>query len=256
MVSPAEFEQSGDESSEEEARAPRRTVFRSRFFPPPRTASPEGLLCVGGQLTTEWLCDAYRHGIFPWPIFAEQEPLAWWSPDPRAILELHQFHAPQRLRRTARSGKFSVTLNHDFTAVITGCATAQSRATNTWLTPSMIAAYIELHEAGYAHSVEVWQRDELAGGIYGVAIGAMFAAESKFYTQRDASKLALLALVEHLQQRNYSLLDIQQMTDHSKRFGATEIPRSVFMRRLATAVDRPVTMGDHLESLPTSRSAE
>ena len=215
-----------------------------KYFPCPSQASAEGLLCFGGKLAPEWLLDAYRHGIFPWPVLADEEPLAWWSPDPRAIIEFSDFRASRRLVRTLRSGKFAITLNQRFADVIEGCATAHERRENTWLTPGMSAAYIELHRLGHAHSLEVWQADTLAGGIYGVALGGMFAAESKFYRVRDASKVALAALVSHLVTRGYVLLDIQQMTEHSRRFGASEVPREEFLQRLQQAVPRPVTFGD------------
>ena len=139
----------------------------------------------------EWLLDAYRHGIFPWPITDFEAPLAWWSPDPRAVIEFDRFHVSRRLRRTCRSGKFKVTRDRDFAGVIRGCAMAPSRVGQTWLTPEMIDAYIRLHDRGHAHSVEVWHGGDLAGGVYGVGIGGLFSAESKFYRVRDASKVAL-----------------------------------------------------------------
>ena len=165
----------------------------SQFFPPPTATTEDGLLCVGGRLSPEWLLDAYRHGIFPWPMW-DDEPIAWWSPDPRAIIELDGLHVSRRLQRTLRSGKFRVTCDRDFDGVIRGCATAGDRTGNTWLTPSMIAAYCRMHELGHAHSVEVWQDDVLVGGTYGIAIGGLFAAESMFHRVRDASKVARRAL--------------------------------------------------------------
>jgi leucyl/phenylalanyl-tRNA--protein transferase len=147
----------------------------------------------------------------------------------------------RRLRRTCRSAKFEVTRDADFAGVIRGCAMAPSRLNQTWLTPEMIDAYIRLHKLGHAHSVEVWFEQELAGGVYGVAIGGVFSAESKFYRVRDASKVALVHLVEHLHARGYTLLDIQQLTPHTARFGAAAIPRLDYLRRLAGALDLPVT---------------
>jgi leucyl/phenylalanyl-tRNA--protein transferase len=213
----------------------------SDHFPPAEDADPEGLVGFGGELSPEWLLDAYRHGIFPWPITDFEAPLAWWSPHPRAIIEFDRFHVSRRLRRTCRSTKFEITRDVDFASVIRGCSMAPSRLNQTWLTPEMIDAYIRLHHLGYAHSVEVWHQHELAGGIYGVAIGGLFAAESKFYRVRDASKVALVQLVEHLRDRGYTLLDIQQLTPHTARFGAATIPRAEYLRRLADAIDRPVT---------------
>ncbi len=238
-----------------------------RFFPPPTATTSDGLLCVGGRLSPEWLVDAYSHGIFPWPIW-EHEPMVWWSPDPRAIIPLDGFHLSRRLERTLRSGKFQVTCDRDFEGVIRGCATAPGRGVgNTWLTPAMIAAYCRMHELGHAHSVEVWckyphpnprlatasLRPEgegmlLAGGTYGVAVGGLFAAESMFHRVRDASTVAVANLVAHLRARGYRLLDIQQWTPHTGRLGAQEISRVEYLRRLAAVTSLPVTFGDRLSS--------
>ena len=217
-----------------------------RFLPPPTASDADGLVYTGGQLTPEWLLDAYRHGIFPWPVWAG-EPMAWWSPDPRAILELNGLHVSRRLARTIRSGKFRATCDQDFAGVIEGCATAPLRRGATWLTAEMIDAYRQMHRLGHAHSVEVWHAAELAGGIYGIAIGGFFAAESKFYRMRDASKVALAYLVGHLNARGYQLLDVQQWTTHTARLGVTEISRAQYLHRLAAAVELPVTFGSSLE---------
>jgi leucyl/phenylalanyl-tRNA--protein transferase len=214
-----------------------------RFFPPPTATTPEGLLCVGGRLSPDWLLDAYRHGIFPWPMW-ENEPIAWWSPDPRAIIEINGFHISRRLRRTLRSGRFQATIDRNFSGVIRGCASSAGRRRNTWLTPGMIAAYRQMHELGHAHSVEVWQDGRLAGGTYGIALGGLFAAESMFFRIRDASKVALAYLVAHLRGREYKLLDIQQWTAHTGSLGAVEISRDEYLCRLARVVDLPVTFGD------------
>ncbi len=245
----------------------------SRFFPPPTSTTPEGLLCIGGRLSPEWLLDAYRHGIFPWPMW-EDEPIAWWSPDPRAVIELDGLRISNRLRRTIRSGRFRATCDQDFAGVIRGCATADDRRGSTWLTPAMIAAYCRMHSLGHAHSVEVWSdlpgpfregRGEydlprhphpnplpegegtyLVGGTYGIAIGGLFAAESMFYRVRDASKVALAYLVAHLRTRGYRLLDIQQWTPHTGRLGAVEISRTEFLTRLAEVIGEPMQFGDQL----------
>lgn len=218
----------------------------SRFFPPVESADPDGLIGFGGRLTPDWLLDAYSHGIFPWPSGDERQPVPWWSPDPRAILELDGLHITRRLARTCRSRRFRVTIDRDFAGVMRGCATGPSRRGGTWITPAMIAAYCRLHELGHAHSVEVWCDDLLAGGLYGVTIGAFFAAESKFFRVRDASKVALVRLVDHLRARGYQLLDIQQLTPHTARLGAVEIPRRRYLARLADAVGRSVTFGRRL----------
>jgi leucyl/phenylalanyl-tRNA--protein transferase len=212
----------------------------SRFFPPAEDADPEGVVGFGGKLTPDWLLDAYSHGIFPWPVGEPGYPVVWWSPDPRAILEFKRFHVPERLRRVVRSSRFSLTRDRDFAGVIHGCATAQDRRRGTWITPEMEAAYTRLFELGHAHSVEAWDRGRLAGGVYGVAIGGLFAAESMFYRAAEASKVALVHLVEHLRQQGYVLLDIQQLTPHTARFGAIEIPRRVYLRRLAEALKKSV----------------
>jgi leucyl/phenylalanyl-tRNA---protein transferase len=243
----------------------------SRFFPPPTSTTPEGLLCIGGQLSPEWLLEAYSHGIFPWPMWAD-EPIAWWSPDPRAIIELDALHVSRRLQRTLRSGKFRVTCNQAFESVIRSCATAGDRRDNTWLTPAMIEAYCRMHTLGHAHSIEVWlplplgegrgegalpaiahpdlrlkgEEMRLVGGTYGIAIGGLFAAESMFHTSCDASKVAVVNLVGHLRARGYEMLDIQQWTPHTGRLGAITIPRAEYLRRLATATRKRVSFGKQL----------
>jgi leucyl/phenylalanyl-tRNA--protein transferase len=219
----------------------------SHLFPSAESADATGLVGFGGELTPEWLVDAYRHGIFPWPMWGDEEPLAWWSLDPRAIFQMGKMHVSRRLRRTIRSGKFHATCDRAFSSVMRGCASGRSRRGGTWITPSMLAAYTQLHELGCAHSVEVWQADQLAGGVYGVAIGGLFAAESMFFRVRDASKVALVYLMAHLVARGYVLFDIQQMTDNSARLGAIEIPRGEYLRRLARAIDLPVAFGAALE---------
>jgi leucyl/phenylalanyl-tRNA--protein transferase len=219
------------------------------YFPPPTATTPDGLVCVGGRLSPDWLLDAYSHGIFPWPMW-EDEPIAWWSPDPRAVIELDEFRISRRLRRTLRSGKFAVTCDRSFNDVILGCATGTGREGGTWLTPSMIAAYRRMHALGHAHSVEVWYERQLVGGTYGIAIGGLFAAESMFYRVRDASKVALAHLVAHLRARGYELLDIQQLTPHTESLGAREISRIEYLRRLARTVGAPITFGEQLAGTP------
>ncbi|MGI9428819.1 MAG: leucyl/phenylalanyl-tRNA--protein transferase [Bythopirellula sp.] len=218
----------------------------SQFFPPPTESTPDGLVAVGGDLLPERLLDAYRHGIFPWPI-DDQEQMLWWSPDPRAILPLDELRISKRLRRTLRSGKFAVTCNQAFAEVLSGCATGPGREGGTWLTAEMIDAYTALHQLGHAHSLESWHEGELVGGTYGVAIGGLFAAESMFYRLRDASKVALAHLVAHLNARGYALLDVQQWTPHTSRLGVVEISREEYLQQLAAEVNRPVKFGKELE---------
>ena len=224
-------------------------LSKSKFFPPAQLAEPEGVVLFGGRLSSEWLLDAYAHGIFPWPIFDGTDIVVWWSPDPRAIFELDQLRVTRRLARTCRNRRFEVTCNRDFAGVIQGCATAGDRRHNTWLTPTMIEAYSRLHKLGHVHSVEVWCDGELAGGTYGVTIGGLYAGESMFHRVRDASKVALVHLVSHLAARGYTLFDIQQRTEHTASLGAVEISRDEYLRRLAEALQRNVTFGDRLEGV-------
>jgi leucyl/phenylalanyl-tRNA--protein transferase len=223
------------------------TLPPSKFFPPAEAADANGLVGYGGELSPEWLLDAYRHGIFPWPMWGEDGPLGWWSLNPRAIFEMGSLYVSRRLGRTIRSGKFSATCDRAFADVMRACANGRGRQGGTWITPSMLAAYTRLFELGHAHSVETWRDGKLAGGVYGVSIGGLFAAESMFYRASDASKVALAYLMAHLSARGYVLLDIQQMTENSARLGAIEIPRREYLRRLADAIQLPVTFGERLE---------
>jgi leucyl/phenylalanyl-tRNA--protein transferase len=205
-------------------------------FPDPACADGEGLLAHGGDLEPATLVAAYRRGIFPWPY--DDAPLLWWSPDPRAILPLGALHVSRSLARTLRGGRFRVTVNADFPAVIDGCA---ARA-ETWITAAMRAAYVRLHTLGWAHSVEVWGADgALAGGLYGVLVGSLFAAESMFHRARDASKVAVVGLVEHARRVGITLLDVQVPTPHLATLGARAVPRAEYLALLAQARDRPVT---------------
>jgi len=202
----------------------------------PEDTDADGLVGVGGDLSPRLLRHAYRHGIFPY--YDETTPILWWSPDPRAIFELDRFHVSRRLARTVRSGRFAVTWNQDFAGVIAGCA---DREEGTWITPEMIEAYLRLHKLGHAHSVEVWHEGQLAGGVYGVAVGGLFAGESMFHRVRDTSKVALVFLVERLQERGFGLFDIQFVTEHTASLGATTIPRHKYLDRLRKVVDLAVT---------------
>ncbi len=201
----------------------------------PERADASGLVAVGGDVRPERLLLAYRRGIFPW--YDEGDPVCWWSPDPRAIFELDGLHVSRRLRRTIRSGRFTVTVNRDFAGVIRGCANRPG--VGTWITTDMITAYEQLHALGHAHSVEVWAGDELAGGLYGVAVGGLFAGESMFTRRRDASKVALAFTVERLRDRGFRLFDTQFLTAHTARLGAVAIPRAEYLARLQEAVAVP-----------------
>lgn len=216
--------------------APARLAACRFRFPNPARADPEGLLAQGGDLEPATIVSAYQQGVFPWP-YDESEMMLWWSPDPRAILPLDGLHVSRSLARTLRRGRFRVTLDADFAAVVDGCAAREE----TWITPAMRAAYVRLHELGWAHSVEVWGTDgTLAGGLYGVAVGALFAAESMFHRVADASKVAVVALVQHARRVGTTLLDVQMPTDHLATLGAQAISRQEYLTRLAAAVRRPV----------------
>lgn len=215
---------------------------RVRKFPPVSSADEHGLLMVGGQLSPDWLVEAYEHGIFPWPIVdGGREILAWWSPDPRAILELDQLRVSRRLQRRLNRGEFELSIDRDFAGVIAGCAEPRKSEGGVWLTPTLMRAYLELHRHGHAHSIEVWQAGELVGGAYGVALGGFFAGESMFHRRRDASKAALYFLVQHLRGCGFRLFDIQMRTAHMMRLGATEISRERFLQRLNVARHAPVS---------------
>jgi leucyl/phenylalanyl-tRNA--protein transferase len=202
------------------------------FFLDPQRADEEGLVAIGGDLSPRRLLEAYSRGIFPF--YDEESPILWWSPDPRAIFELDGLHVSRRLARTVRSGRFEVTVNRAFPAVIDGCSTRPGQG--VWITADMIEAYTRLHHLGYAHSVEVWHEGVLAGGVYGVALGALFAGESMFTRVRDASKVALAHLVARLKERHFELFDVQYLNDHTESLGAIEIPRNAYLRRLRKAL--------------------
>ena len=194
----------------------------------PEDADEDGLVNVGGDLRPETLLEAYRRGIFPW--FDDSLPILWWSPDPRSIFELDGLHISRRLARTIRQDKFELTVNLAFDAVMEGCADRPGQG--VWITPDMIKAYTRLHKLGHAHSVEVWHNDMLAGGLYGVAVGGLFAGESMFTVVRDASKVALAFVMGRLRERGFQLFDVQFLNDHTERMGAVEIPRSEYLQRL------------------------
>jgi leucyl/phenylalanyl-tRNA--protein transferase len=228
-------------------------LTQPRFFPPPEMAEPEGVVLFGGKLTPEWLLDAYAHGIFPWPIFQDTDIMVWWSPDPRAIFDISGLRITRRLWRTVQSGRFEVSLDRDFAQVIHACATTGERRGNTWITPALRAAYCRLHDLGHAHSVEVWLDGRLVGGTYGVALRGLFAGESMFHHERDASKVALVHLMHHLGSRGYQLFDIQQLTAHTESLGAVEISRDEYLRRLAHSQTADVTFGTEFAPLPAER---
>jgi len=207
-------------------------------FPDPRSCRhPDGLVAVGGDLSRARLLNAYRSGIFPW--YEPGGPILWWSPDPRAVLVPGHVHIPRRLARTLRQGRFEITVNRNFEAVIDGCAETRSDGAGTWITPEMRRAYVQLHESGHAVSLEVRREGRLVGGLYGVAIGSMFFAESKFHYERDASKVALVTLMQRLEARGFVLCDCQLWNPHLEHFGVRMMARQDFLRLVRHATARP-----------------
>jgi leucyl/phenylalanyl-tRNA--protein transferase len=216
---------------------------RDLRFPAVEHATPEGLLAIGGDLQTERLLEAYRHGIFPW--YNEGQPILWWSPDPRTVLFPEHLHVSRSLKRSLRPGRFVVTFDRCFDRVVRHCAgpRPQHPEGGTWITPAMIEAYMALHEEGYAHSIETWEGDQLVGGLYGVAIGSAFFAESMFTKVDDASKVALVCLVRQLRIWGFRIIDCQQSSPHVLRLGAEEIPRREYIEHLSKAVTQPGRLG-------------
>lgn len=203
------------------------------WFPNVELASRDGLVAVGGGLSCEWLLTAYKSGIFPW----SGRPVTWWSPDPRAILPFENLHISKSLAKFMRKNPFKITIDTVFERVMRECG--ERRKGGTWITEELIVAYTNLHKSGNAHSLECWVGDQLVGGIYGVSIGGYFSAESMFHRVDNASKVALVKLMERLKHRGYELVDIQMLTPITEKMGGTEIPRSEFLKRLKSAINKP-----------------
>ncbi|MBI3771547.1 MAG: leucyl/phenylalanyl-tRNA--protein transferase [Gammaproteobacteria bacterium] len=212
-------------------------------FPPVELAlsEPNGLLAIGGDLKPERIIKAYQHGIFPW--FSEDQPILWWSPNPRAVLFPEQLRVARSLRKTIKKEIYSITLDQAFNDVIHACAAPRNANNGTWITPQMINAYCELHRRGLAHSVEAWQNGKLAGGLYGIALGKVFFGESMFNRATDASKVAFVYLVTQLQRWGFHVIDCQVTTSHLISLGATEIDRQRFVELLAYATTLPAISG-------------
>ncbi len=220
-------------------------IWEKPRFPPPSEAGSDGLLMTGGSLAPAWMMEAYKGGIFPMPLdYGHRRELAWFSPDPRGILELNAFHVSRRLARRLRRGEFQFTINEAFAQVVEACAVPRPRDTGCWLTLAMQNAYQVLHQLGTAHSVEVWSEGELVGGVFGIAVGGFFAGESMFSRRADGSKAALACLVNHLRSRGFALLDVQWTNEHTRSLGAVDIPRDEYLQRLAAAIELPARFVD------------
>ncbi|WP_181298579.1 leucyl/phenylalanyl-tRNA--protein transferase [Pseudomonas sp. Q2-TVG4-2] len=208
-------------------------------FPPLEKAmhEPNGLLAAGGDLSPERLLAAYRHGCFPW--YQDGQPVLWWSPDPRTVLYPEELHVSRSLRKKLRQGTFNVTFDRAFRDVIEGCAGPRSYNDGTWITTPMQNAYVKLHQLGIAHSVEVWQDEQLVGGLYGLAMGRLFFGESMFSHTTDASKAGFVTLVERLRDWGFKMIDCQMPTQHLASFGARAIARQAFAETLAKYLDEP-----------------
>lgn len=213
------------------------------LFPDPEWANPDGLLAVGGDLRVERLLLAYRLGIFPW--YGPSEPILWWSPPRRCVMEPARFHISRSLQRLLRQARFTVTFDRAFPRVIHACAeTRLEQGKGTWITAEMIGAYCALHAAGFAHSAEAWWEGRLAGGIYGISLGRVFFGESMFTRVTNASKVAFATLAHRLVEWQFTLIDCQITNPHLQRLGAHEISRAAFLQRLAQALTFPTRQGE------------
>ncbi|MGE0762673.1 MAG: leucyl/phenylalanyl-tRNA--protein transferase [Bdellovibrionales bacterium] len=209
-----------------------------RFFPDPRLSLTDGLVMVGGALSLENLLEAYSFGIFPWP--QEGLPVLWFSPERRGILEFKSLHWSKSFQKFLRQTKWRITANQNFVEVIRACAQApRPGQSGTWITPDIEKAYLEFHRAGYAHSIECWQQDQLVGGLYGVYVANLFAGESMFYRKDNASKYCLWWLVERLKAQGHQWMDTQMVTEGLKSLGGRYIPRAQFLRRLEEEKAKP-----------------
>lgn len=214
---------------------------RSAFPDPARSTHPDGLLAWGGDLAPQRLLRAYRQGIFPW--YGQESPILWWSPEPRAVLLPGHLHISRSLARTLRRGRYSISMDRDFTAVIDACAAPRADSDDTWITAQLRDAFLELHRMGHAHSLEVWMDGELAGGVYGLALGKIFFAESKFHRRRDASKIALAWLLRALEHWDFLLVDCQVWNPHLERLGVRLLSGEDFRSVLEAGTQRADQVG-------------
>ncbi|GAB5046915.1 leucyl/phenylalanyl-tRNA--protein transferase [Thermodesulfovibrio sp. TK110] len=223
-------------------------------FPHPEFAEPDGLLAIGGDLSPERLIVAYRSGIFPW---YNHKPILWWSPPERPLIFPMLFKMSRSLYQILKKDIYRVSFDRDFISVIKGCATAPRKGSvGTWILPEMMEAYIKLHKLGYAHSVEVWFEGKIVGGLYGVSIGKAFFGESMFTLMKDASKVALACLVEHLIKNDFHFIDCQITNRHLLSLGAYELPRRVFLVLLDEALNKKDSTEWNQEPKPTSKTAK
>ena len=215
-------------------------------------AEPNGLLAAGGSPDPEWLLASYRRGIFPW--FEARQPILWWSPDPRTVLEPARLKVSRSLGKRVRQQRFEIRADTDFAGVIAGCAAPRRYTSATWITPAMRAAYVTLHRLGWAHSFEAWSGERLVGGLYGVAIGRVFFGESMFARETDASKVAFWHAVRFLEGEGCELIDCQLPTAHLDQFGAAGMSRSAFLARLRELVEPPGTPGSWTRNFAARRA--
>ena len=210
------------------------------YFPAHETATEDGILALGGDLTPERLLLAYKNGIFPW--FNEDEPIIWWSPPRRMVVDIKNYKTPKTIRNLMNKNTFQVTYNQSFKEVIQGCKTIERKGqTGSWLTDEMEIAYLKLHELGYAKSIEVWQNEELVGGLYGVDMGNYFCGESMFSRLSNASKIAFVSLINHLKEKKYPLLDCQIHNHYLEQLGAFEITRENFLKIISPLTPKEET---------------
>ncbi len=217
-------------------------LVKKPLFPPVAWSETNGLLAVGGDLSPERLLAAYAQGIFPW--VGETDPILWWSPDPRLVLFPNRLHISRSMRHVLKQGNFQVTYDRCFREVITSCRKLRQEAGETWITEAMLEAYCRLHERGFAHSVETWQQGRLAGGLYGISLGACFFGESMFTRVSNASKVALITLTRTLQTRGFLLIDCQSDSQHLRSLGAELMPRQTFIKTIAAALEQTTQQGD------------
>ena len=215
-------------------------------FPPVETSTPEGIVAVGGNLSPGMLLSAYSQGLFPW--YSEEDPILWWSPDPRCVILPNEIHISKSMKKLLKKNRFSVSLDTCFSEVISACKEIpRKNQDGTWITDEMRDAYLELHRLGFAHSLEVWRERSIAGGIYGVSLGRTFFGESMFSRISNASKLALIQLMEFLSKMEFDLFDCQVNSPHLETFGAKQIGREEFISRLNKSLETKTLRGSWKE---------